>query len=198
MRTRMLPKIVIQNSTIGLAECFALFPCVFFSVGHLHWFWTDLWEKQRFQPLMLVFAAILGLPILVILRRQFDRSPQLIISPLGLDLRRSSAFFAGRFKISRFKSSRFKSRHRRPQRFIAWNKMRGKKIDFVTLLNGGAAPNQWLIIYTDQGALLSLLNFMQHKDNLQEWLRTIASAPDEAERTALILKIKREYELWLP
>jgi hypothetical protein len=59
-------------------------------------------------------------------------------------------------------------------------------------------PNQWLIIYTDQGALLSLLNFMQHKDNLQEWLRTIASAPDEAERAALILKIKREYELWLP
>ena len=198
MRTRMLPKIVIQNSTIGLAECFALFPCVFFSVGHLHWFWTDLWEKQRFQPLMLVFAAILGLPILVILRRQFDRSPQLIISPRGLDLRRSSAFFAGRFKISRFKSSRFKSRYRRPQRFIAWNKMRGKKIDFVTLLNGGAAPNQWLIIYTDQGALLSLLNFMQHEDNLQEWLRTIASAPDEAERAALILKIKREYELWLP
>ena len=198
MRTRMLPKIVIQNSTIGLAECFALFPCVFFSVGHLHWFWTDLWEKQRFQPLMLVFAAILGLPILVILRRQFDRSPQLIISPRGLDLRRSSAFFAGRFKISRFKSSRFKSRYRRPQRFIAWNKMRGKKIDFVTLLNGRAAPNHWLIIYTDQGALLSLLNFMQHEDNLQKWLRAIASAPDEAERTALILKIKREYELWLP
>ena len=198
MRTRMLPKIVIQNSTIGLAECFALFPCVFFSVGHLHWFWTDLWEKQRFQPLMLVFAAILGLPILVILRRQFDRSPQLIISPRGLDLRRSSAFFAGRFKISRFKSSRFKSRHRRPQRFIAWNKMRGKKIDFVTLLNGRAAPNHWLIIYTDQGALLSLLNFMQHEDNLQKWLNAIASAPDEAERTALILKIKREYELWLP
>lgn len=198
MRTRMLPKIVIQNSTIGLAECFALFPCVFFSVGHLHWFWTDLWEKQRFQPLMLVFAAILGLPILVILRRQFDRSPQLIISPRGLDLRRSSAFFAGRFKISRFKSSRFKSRYRRPQRFIAWNKMRGKKIDFVTLLNGRAAPNHWLIIYTDQGALLSLLNFMQHEDNLQKWLNAIASAPDEAERTALILKIKREYELWLP
>ncbi|MBK0395469.1 MULTISPECIES: hypothetical protein [Kingella] len=45
---------------------------------------------------------------------------------------------------------------------------------------------------------MSLLNFMQHKDNLQEWLRTIASAPDEAERAALILKIKREYELWLP
>ena len=198
MRTKMLPKIVIQNSTIGLAECFALFPCVFFSVGHLHWFWTDLWEKQRFQPLMLVFAAILGLPILVILRRQFDRSPQLIISPRGLDLRRSSAFFAGRFKISRFKSSRFKSRYRRPQRFIAWNKMRGKKIDFVTLLNGRAAPNHWLIIYTDQGALLSLLNFMQHEDNLQKWLNAIASAPDEAERTALILKIKREYELWLP
>ena len=198
MRTRMLPKIVIQNSTIGLAECFALFPCVFFSVGHLHWFWTDLWEKQRFQPLMLVFAAILGLPILVILRRQFDRSPQLIISPRGLDLRRSSAFFAGRFKISRFKSSRFKSRYRRPQRFIAWNKMRGKKIDFVTLLNGRAAPHHWLIIYTDQGALLSLLNFMQHEDNLQKWLNAIASAPDEAERTALILKIKREYELWLP
>ena len=198
MRTRMLPKIVIQNSTIGLAECFALFPCVFFSVGHLHWFWTDLWEKQRFQPLMLVFAAILGLPILVILRRQFDRSPQLIISPRGLDLRRSSAFFAGRFKISRFKSSRFKSRYRRPQRFIAWNKMRGKKIDFVTLLNGRAAPNHWLIIYTDQGALLSLLNFMQHEDNLQKWLNAIASAPDEAERAALILKIKREYELWLP
>ena len=198
MGTRILPKIVIQNSTIGLAECFALFPCVFFSVGHLHWFWTDLWEKQRFQPLMLVFAAILGLPILVILRRQFDRSPQLIISPRGLDLRRSSAFFAGRFKISRFKSSRFKSRYRRPQRFIAWNKMRGKKIDFVTLLNGRAAPNHWLIIYTDQGALLSLLNFMQHEDNLQKWLNAIASAPDEAERTALILKIKREYELWLP
>jgi hypothetical protein len=74
----------------------------------------------------------------------------------------------------------------------------GKKIDFATLFNGRSPPNQWLIIYTDQGALLSLLNFMQHKDNLQEWLRTIASAPDEAERAALILKIKREYELWLP
>lgn len=144
---------------------------------------------------MLVFLAILVLPIIVILRRQFDRSPQLIISPRGLDLRRSSAFFAGRFKISRFKSSRFKSRYRRPQRFIAWNKMRGKKIDFVTLLNGRAAPNHWLIIYTDQGALLSLLNFMQHEDNLQKWLRAIASAPDEAERTALILKIKWDYEL---
>ena len=198
MGTRILPKIVIQNSTIGLGECMALLLCVFYSGGHLHWFWTDLWEKQRFHPLMLVVAAIFVLPAIVILRRQFDRSPQLIISPQGLDLRRSSAFFAGRFKISRFKSSRFKSRHRRPQRFIAWNKMRGKKIDFVTLLNGGAAPNQWLIIYTDQGALLSLLNFMQHEDNLQEWLRTIASAPDEAERAALILKIKREYELWLP
>ena len=198
MGTRILPKIVIQNSTIGLAECMALLLCVFYSGGHLHWFWTDLWEKQRFHPLMLVVAAIFVLPAIVILRRQFDRSPQLIISPQGLDLRRSSAFFAGRFKISRFKSSRFKSRHRRPQRFIAWNKMRGKKIDFVTLLNGRAAPNQWLIIYTDQGALLSLLNFMQHEDNLQEWLRTIASAPDEAERAALILKIKREYELWLP
>ena len=147
---------------------------------------------------MLVFAAIFVLPAIVILRRQFDRSPQLIISPRGLDLRRSSAFFAGRFKISRFKSSRFKSRYRRPQRFIAWNKMRGKKIDFVTLPNGRAAPNHWLIIYTDQGALLSLLNFMQHEDNLQKWLHTIASAPDEAERTALILKIKWEYELWLP
>ena len=127
MRTKMLPKIVIQNSTIGLGECMALLLCVFFSGGHLHWFWSDLWEKQRFKPLMLVFAAIFVLPAIVILRRQFDRSPQLIISPLGLDLRRSSAFFAGRFKISRFKSSRFKSRHRRPQRFIAWNKMRGKK-----------------------------------------------------------------------
>ena len=127
MRTKMLPKIVIQNSTIGLGECMALLLCVFFSGGHLHWFWTDLWEKQRFKPLMLVFAAIFVLPAIVILRRQFDRSPQLIISPLGLDLRRSSAFFAGRFKISRFNSSRFKSRHRRPQRFIAWNKMRGKK-----------------------------------------------------------------------
>ena len=195
MGTRILPKIVIQNSTIGLGECMALLLCVFYSGGHLHWFWTDLWEKQRFHPLMLVVAAIFVLPAIVILRRQFDRSPQLIISPQGLDLRRSSAFFAGRFKISRFKSSRFKSRYRRPQRFIAWNKMRGKKIDFVTLLNGGAAPNQWLIIYTDQGALLSLLNFMQHEDNLQEWLRAIASAPDEAGR---ILKIKREYELWLP
>lgn len=89
---------------------------------------------------MLVFAAIFVLPAIVILRRQFDRSPQLIISPLGLDLRRSSAFFAGRFKISRFKSSRFKSRHRRPQRFIAWNKMRGKKIDFATLFNGRSPP----------------------------------------------------------
>ena len=198
MGTRILPKIVIQNSTIGLGECMALLLCVFYSGGHLHWFWTDLWEKQRFHPLMLVVAAIFVLPAIVILRRQFDRSPQLIISPQGLDLRRSSAFFAGRFKISRFKSSRFKSRHRRPQRFIAWNKMRGKKIDFATLFNGRSPPNQWLIIYTDQGALLSLLNFMQHKDNLQEWLRTIASAPDEAERAALILKIKREYELWLP
>ena len=184
MGTRILPKIVIQNSTIGLGECMALLLCVFYSGGHLHWFWTDLWEKQRFHPLMLVVAAIFVLPAIVILRRQFDRSPQLIISPQGLDLRRSSAFFAGRFKISRFKSSRFKSRYRRPQRFIAWNKMRGKKIDFVTLLNGGAAPNQWLIIYTDQGALLSLLNFMQHEDNLQEWLRAIASAPDEAGRTS--------------
>ncbi len=198
MRTRILPKIVIQNSTIGLADCLALLLSVFFSVGQLHWFWTDLWEKQKFHPLMLVVAAILGLPAIVILRRQFDRSPQLIISPRGLDLRRSSAFFAGRFNISRFKSPRFKSRYRRPQRFIAWNKMRGKKIDFATLFNGRSPPNQWLIIYTDQGALLSLLNFMQHEDNLQEWLRTIASAPDEAERAALILKIKREYELWLP
>ena len=140
MRTKMLPKIVIQNSTIGLGECMALLLCVFFSGGHLHWFWTDLWEKQRFKPLMLVFAAIFVLPAIVILRRQFDRSPQLIISPLGLDLRRSSAFFAGRFKISRFKSSRFKSRHRRPQRFIAWNKMRGKKIDFATLFTGRSPP----------------------------------------------------------
>lgn len=196
MRTKMLPKIVIQNSTIGLVECMALLLCVFYSGSHLHWFWTELWEKQRFKPLMLVFAAIFVLPAIVILRRHFDRSPQLIISPLGLDLRRSSAFFAGRFKISRFKSSRFKSRHRRPQRFIAWNKMRGEKIDFATF--NGRSTNQWLIIYTDQGALLSLLNFMQHEDNLQEWLRTIASAPDEAERAALILKIKREYELWLP
>lgn len=140
MRTKMLPKIVIQNSTIGLGECMALLLCAFFSGGHLHWFWTDLWEKQRFEPLMLVFAAIFVLPAIVILRRQFDRSPQLIISPRGLDLRRSSAFFAGRFKISRFKSSRFKSRHRRTQRFIAWNKMRGKKIDFATLFNGRSPP----------------------------------------------------------
>ena len=140
MGTRILPKIVIQNSTIGLGECMALLLCVFFSGGHLHWFWTDLWEKQRFKPLMLVFAAIFVLPAIVILRRQFDRSPQLIISPQGLDLRRSSAFFAGRFKISRFKSSRFKSRYRRPQRFIAWNKMRGKKIDFATLFNGRSPP----------------------------------------------------------
>lgn len=195
MGTMMLPKIVIQNSTIGMADCLALLLSVFFSVGQLHWFWTDLWEKQKFQPLMLVFAAILGLPTIIILRRQFDRSPQLIISPRGLDLRRSSAFFAGRFNISRFKSPRFKSRYRRPQRFIAWNKMRGKKIDCVTLTNWGSAPNHWLIIYTDQGALLSSLNFIQHGNNLQKWLNAIASAPDEAERTALILKIKWDYEL---
>ena len=144
---------------------------------------------------MLVVAAILGLPAIVILRRQFDRSPQLIISPRGLDLRRSSAFFAGRFNISRFKSPRFKSRYRRPQRFIAWNKMRGKKIDCATLINWGSAPNHWLIIYTDQGALLSSINFIQHGNNLQKWLSAIASAPDEAGRTALILKIKWDYEL---
>ncbi|GEM_PF-2322141 len=33
MRTKMLPKIVIQNSTIGLGECMALLLCVFFLVA---------------------------------------------------------------------------------------------------------------------------------------------------------------------
>ena len=194
MRTRMLPKIVIQNSTIERNECWVLVLCTSFTVTHMRWFTTDLW--QRFNPLMLVFIAIYWLPTIAILRRQFDRSPQLIISPRGLDLRRSSAFFAGSFNVSHFKPSIFKSsRYRRPQRFIAWNKMRGRKIDCATHLNGDAVPSYWLIIYTDQGAFLSSLNFIQHEDNLQEWLHTIASAPDEAERVALILKIKRKYKL---